>query len=83
MLPSTAAFPEILRPLVNRVCIDDYFMGDGSGGKRTKRLPVQVLYEELGLEEWYDPVAYQVVYDRFSQAFPKEQLFVSQQGFEP
>lgn len=83
VLPSTAAFPEILRPLVNRVCIDDYFMGDGSGGKRTKRLPVQVLYEELGLEEWYDPVAYQVVYDRFSQAFPKEQLFVSQQGFEP
>ncbi|MPY17789.1 SPL family radical SAM protein [Paenibacillus glucanolyticus] len=83
VLPSTAAFPEILRPLVNRVCIDDYFMGDGSGGKRTKRLPVQVLYEELGLEEWYDPAAYQVVYDRFSQAFPKEQLFVSQQGFEP
>lgn len=83
VLPSTAAFPEILRPLVNRVCIDDYFMGDGSGGKRTKRLPVQVLYEELGLEEWYDPAAYQIVYDRFSQAFPKEQLFVSQQGFEP
>lgn len=83
VLPSTAAFPEILRPLVNRVCIDDYFMGDGSGGKRTKRLPVQVLYEELGLEEWYDPAAYQVVYDWFSQAFPKEQLFVSQQGFEP
>lgn len=83
VLPSTEAFPEILRPLVNRVCIDDYFMGDGSGGNRTKRLPVQVLYEELGLEEWYDPAAYKMVYDRFSELFTEEELFVSQKGFEP
>lgn len=83
VLPSTEAFPQILRPLVHRVCIDDYFMGDGSGGKRTKRLPVQALYEELGLQDWYDPIAYQTVYDRFSREFPEEQLFVSQKGFEP
>lgn len=83
VLPSTEAFPQILRPLVHRVCIDDYFMGDGSGGKRTKRLPVQALYEELGEQEWYDPAAYRTVYDRFSREFPEEQLFVSQKGFEP
>ena len=27
ILPSSERFAEILRPLVNRVCIDDYFMG--------------------------------------------------------
>lgn len=37
VLPSSKRFAEILRPLVNRVCIDDYFMGDGSGGKRTHK----------------------------------------------
>lgn len=68
---------------MNRVCIDDYFMGDGSGGKRTKRLPIEQLYEELELTEWYDPDAYRVVYERFRQVFAEEQLFISQCGFEP
>lgn len=31
MLPSSEHFADKLLPLVNRVCIDDYFMGDGSG----------------------------------------------------
>lgn len=38
VLPSSERFAEILRPLANRVCIDDYFMGDGSGGKRTHKI---------------------------------------------
>ncbi len=83
VLPSSEAFAEKLKPLVNRVCIDDYFMGDGSGGKRTKRLPIEQLYEELELTEWYDPDAYRVVYERFRQVFAEEQLFISQCGFEP
>ncbi len=38
VLPSSEYFPDKLKPLVNRICIDDYFMGDGSGGKRTKKI---------------------------------------------
>ena len=38
VLPSSEQLAAILRPLVQRVCIDDYFMGDGSEGKRTRRL---------------------------------------------
>lgn len=83
VLPSTEAFPALLRPLVSRVCIDDYFMGDGSGGKRTNKLPVKAIYEEMGLEEWYDASAYKRVYDRFREAFSEQELFVSQKGFEP
>ncbi|MCF2718925.1 radical SAM protein [Paenibacillus sp. UKAQ_18] len=83
MLPSSEHFADKLLPLVNRVCIDDYFMGDGSGGRRTRSLKMGVLYESLGLEEWYHPAAYKAVYERFLHVFPKEQLYVSKEGFEP
>ena len=83
MLPSSDKFAETLRPLVNRVCIDDYFMGDGSGGKRTRNLGIEALYKELGLEEWYHPSAYRKVYEQLKLFFSEDQLFVNQKGFEP
>lgn len=83
VLPSSEAFPEILKTLVQRVCVDDYFMGDGSGGKRTKRLGMEKKYEELGLQEWYEPNAYKIVVDRLKKIFPAQQIFLSQLGFEP
>ncbi|QSB09568.1 radical SAM protein [Lysinibacillus fusiformis] len=83
VLPSSEHFAEILRPLVNRVCIDDYFMGDGSGGKRTHRMGVQALYSNLEMEDWYHPSIYQMVYKRMRQYFMEDELFISQKGFEP
>ncbi|WP_257348704.1 SPL family radical SAM protein [Pseudalkalibacillus decolorationis] len=83
VLPSTEEFPEKLVKLVNRVCVDDYFMGDGSGGKRTKNLGVLSLYKDLGLEEWYNPSAYRIVYDRLRKVFTNDQVYVSQEGFLP
>jgi DNA repair photolyase len=83
MLPSSNKFAETLRPLVNRVCVDDYFMGDGSGGKRTRNLGIEALYKELGLEEWYHPSAYRKVYEQLKLFFSEDQLYVSQKGFEP
>jgi DNA repair photolyase len=83
VLPSSEQFAHRLRPLVQRVCIDDYFMGDGSGGRRTKKLGISSLYEKLGLEEWYDPGAYRIVYERMRNVFPEDQLYVSQEGFAP
>ncbi|MDQ0059213.1 SPL family radical SAM protein [Paenibacillus harenae] len=83
LLPSSGRFPKLLKPLVNRVCIDDYFMGDGSGGKRTRKIGVEAIYKRLGLEDWYKPGAYRIVYDRFIEEFPEEQVYISQKGFEP
>ena len=83
VLPSSEAFAHQLRAVVDRVCIDDFFMGDGSGGKRTKKLGISTLYEKLGLTEWYDPSAYQLVYDRMTEVFAPEQVLVSQKGFAP
>ncbi|MEK8131411.1 radical SAM protein [Paenibacillus filicis] len=83
MLPSSEAFAKLLRPLVNRVCLDDYFMGDGSGGRRTRSLGIASLYRELRLEDWYAPSAYRLVYERLRQVFPEDQIYISQPGFEP
>lgn len=83
LLPSTESFPEILAPLVSRVCVDDYFMGDGSGGKRTRSLGIYRQYEALGLEQWYSPDAYQIVCERLKRVFSDDQMFLSQQGFAP
>lgn len=83
VLPSSEHFAEMLQPLVDRVCVDDYFMGDGSGGKRTRSLNMEALYKEIGLEEWYHPTAYRIVYDRLQNVFPEERLYVSKDGFEP
>lgn len=83
VLPSSEEFPDKLAKLVDRVCVDDYFMGDGSGGKRTKRLGISSLYKEIGAEEWFDPSAYRIVYNRLLNVFSDEQVQLSQQGFLP
>ncbi len=83
ILPSGDYFPVKLKPFVDRICIDDYFMGDGSGGKRTKRLGMENKYTQLGLEEWYGPHVIKKVYNRFIEVFPENQVYVSQAGFEP
>lgn len=83
VLPSSEAFPDKLRSLVDRVCVDDYFMGDGSGGKRTRSLGIRSLYEELGMEQWYDPSAYRIVQERLLTVFPADRVLVSQKGFAP
>lgn len=83
LLPSSEYFPHKLKYIVNRICIDDYFMGDGSAGKRTEKIGIKEKYSELGFEEWYTPQAYQKVYTRFLEVFPNNQIYISQCGFEP
>ncbi|MGO4548181.1 radical SAM protein [Paenibacillus sp. 2TAB23] len=83
ILPSSEEFPHKLRPLVDRICIDDFFMGDGSSGKRSRQLGIHQWYEQLGLEEWHHPSAYKLVQERMKQVFSEEQIFISQKGFEP
>jgi hypothetical protein len=57
-------------------------LGDGSGGKRTHKMGLQVLYRNLEMEEWYHPSVYQMVYKRMRQYFSEDELFISQRGFE-
>lgn len=83
VLPSSDQFAVTLRPLVDRVCIDDYFMGDGSEGKRTRRLGMEQLYQEIGLEQWIQPGAYKRVVEQMRTQFAENEIYISQAGFEP
>lgn len=83
LLPSSDDFPEKLASIVNRVCLDDYFMGDGSGGRRTQKLGISSIYKEMGLEEWYDSKAYLRFYEKLKEEFSEDQIGISQEGFLP
>lgn len=83
VLPSSEAFPELLRPVVDLICVDDFFMGDGAQGRRTHQLGIREKYEELGYSSWYHPEAYQVVARRMLEVFPEQQVRISQEGFAP
>ena len=81
--PAVNSLLPFLTPLVQRVCIDDYFMGDGSECKRTRRLGMESLYQQVGMEHWYHPDAYQIVVQRMKDYFAEDEIWISQAGFEP
>lgn len=83
LLPSSERFPAALAEAVDRVCIDDYFMGDGSGGKRTERMCIRGIYERMGLAEWYDRGKALELRQSFAQQFAEDRLLMSREGFLP
>jgi DNA repair photolyase len=83
LLPCTKEFAKKLSRIVNRVTIDDYFMGDGSNGRRTKSLGVQKIYEQIGEENWFSENAYLQLVERLCDEFEDNQIFISQSGFLP
>jgi len=83
VLPSSERLPALLRPLTDRVVVDDYEMGDGSGGRRTRRLGLESTYERLGLTEWHSPSAWRIVYERLRTCYAEEEVRISQAGFAP
>lgn len=83
ILPCSEEFPKKLAEVVDRVCIDDFFMGDGSKGRRTERLGIRKIYEGLGLEKWYSTGTYLQIIEGLKKEFTEDQIFVSQAGFMP
>jgi DNA repair photolyase len=83
VLPSSRAFAQTLASIVNRVCIDDFFMGDGKSGKRTEKLGIGEIYAAHRLDKWYSKTAYLDVLAQLRQHFAEGQIFVSQKGFLP
>jgi DNA repair photolyase len=83
VLPCSEQFAGRLAAIVDRVCIDDFFMGDGSLGRRTGRLGISSIYEEIELSDWYDRQAYLRVLDQLKEHFQESRILVSQAGFLP
>jgi DNA repair photolyase len=83
LLPCTDLFAEKLASLVDKVCLDDYFMGDGSKGRRTERIGVRSIYERLHLDEWYSKDATLRFKEQLQAYFPHDRIGISQAGFLP
>ncbi|WP_347552003.1 radical SAM protein [Pseudalkalibacillus hwajinpoensis] len=83
LLPCSEKFPEKLSEATSRVTLDDFFMGDGSGGKRTEQLGIRKLFEENGFADWYDRRAYLKIKKRLEKVYPAEAIHISQEGFFP
>lgn len=82
LLPCSREFPKKLKYLASRITIDDFWMGDGSGGKRTEKLGIYRIYEQLGMEKWYNPAAHKVVLKMLNEELEGTvEVLVSQNGF--
>lgn len=83
VLPSSERFASKLAEVTERVCLDDYFQGDGSFGKRTEQLGIRAIYDRHGLSEWYSPKATAKVLERLQAVFRDDQILLNQEGFAP
>jgi DNA repair photolyase len=83
VLPCSETFARTLSRVVDEVCVDDFFMGDGSFGRRTERLGIRRIFDQLGLSEWYDRKAYLRVVQQLKTEFPDSAISVGREGFLP
>ncbi|MFC4808332.1 SPL family radical SAM protein [Paenibacillus sp. GCM10023250] len=83
LLPCSDAFPALLASSVERVVVDDFFRGDGSGGKRSAQLRMADRYRELGAEAQYAPETTDAFVRTLRQAMPAGAVFFGQEGFLP
>ncbi|MGD6817713.1 radical SAM protein [Metabacillus sp. 84] len=83
MLPFTDDFPETLKQAAGIVTLDDFFQGDGAGGRRSVSLGVRNILEELNEEAWFKPERLNKEKKRFEAVFGKNNVRISQDGFAP
>lgn len=83
ILPHTPEFAARLVEASPRIVVDDYFQGDGSGGRRSEALGMRRMYAEHGLAEWYDPSVVERLVGQIRMLAPAHEIGVSAQGFAP
>ena len=82
MLPNhPARFAEIANDVADRVVIDTYFDGDGSGGRRSRWLGMAEIYERLGYVEWFRPGAEQELMAVMRRRLGSSRVLFSREGF--
>jgi len=83
ILPHTPDFAARLIEIAPRIVVDDYFQGDGSGGRRSEALGMRGMYAENGLAEWYDPSVVERLVGQVRKLAPAHEIGVSAEGFAP
>lgn len=82
MLPNNSnRFPTIVDGIADRVIIDTYFAGDGSGGRRSRSLGMAQIYERLGYHEWFRPGAEEKLISAMRSQLGDERVLFSRDGF--
>jgi DNA repair photolyase len=82
MLPNNPGhFTSIVDKVADRVIIDTYFAGDGSGGHRSRRLGMAEMYERLGYSEWFQPGAEQELISAMRRQLSDDRVLFSRDGF--
>lgn len=77
VLPFTPDFPKTLEGIADRIWIDTLNIGDGSLGKRSKRLGMPQLFDDHDLTDWYRSDIHARVETYFNSFFPSEMIHVS------
>lgn len=83
LLPCSEAFPSLLADTVTRVVVDDFFRGDGSGGKRSAQLKMAERYNALGHGALYTPETADRFVQELKRQMPEGAVFFGQAGFMP
>ncbi|MFC5467210.1 radical SAM protein [Cohnella suwonensis] len=83
ILPHSPTFAEKLAAAASRVVVDDYFRGDGSGGKRSAALGMRELHDKNGWIEWYDPSVADDLADKLKALIGNDAVGVGADGFAP
>jgi DNA repair photolyase len=82
MLPNNAAhFAAVADGAADRIIIDTYFDGDGSGGRRSRSLGMAEMYERLGYREWFRPGAEQELLMAMRSRLGPTRVLFSRDGF--
>jgi DNA repair photolyase len=83
--PMMPNHPERLAELADgaadRVVIDTYFDGDGSGGRRSRALRMDELYARLGYQRWFRPGAEHELMAAMRARMGAERVLFSREGF--
>jgi len=83
MMPNHARhFAEIAESAADRVIIDTYIDGDGSGGRRSRQLRIPQLYRSLGYDDrWFERGAEQELLEAMRARLGAERVLFSRDGF--
>jgi DNA repair photolyase len=82
MLPDDPEhFAVIAADAADRVIVDTYFDGDGSGGRRSRALGMDGLYKRLGYHEWFRPGAESELLTMMRSHLGAERVLFSRDGF--
>jgi DNA repair photolyase len=82
MIPNCAQrFAELAATCADRVIIDTYLDGDGSGGKRSRALGIPQLYARLGYDGWFEKGAEAELAAAMKARLGEHRVLFSRAGF--